>query len=88
MGAIDDATVADRRQAILDAVKRFQLVDLTPAVLTRAAEPFPVHVATLDAIHLATALELRADVGDIDFATHDRKLGDAARALDFDVQGQ
>ena len=87
MGAIDDQTVAERRQAILDAVKRFRLVDVSPAVLMRAADPFPVHVATLDAIHLATALEVRAELEDIDFATHDRKLADAARSLDFDVLG-
>jgi len=87
IGAIDDATVADLRQAILDAVKRFQLVDLSPAVLSRAADPFPVDVATLDAIHLATAVELRAEVGELEFATHDRKLGGAARALDFKVRG-
>ena len=87
MGAIDDTTVADRRQAILDAVKRFRLVDLSPAVLTRGAEPFPVHVTTLDALHLATALELRGEIEDVDFATHDRKLVDAARALDFAVHG-
>ena len=87
MGVIDDATVADRRRAMLDAVKRFQLVDLSPAVLARAADPFPVHVATLDALHLATALEVRAEQGDIEFATHDRRLAEAARALDFTVRG-
>lgn len=87
MGVIDDATVADRRRAMLDAVKRFQLVDLSPVVLARAADPFPVHVATLDALHLATALEVRAEQGDIEFATHDRRLAEAARALDFTVRG-
>ena len=87
MGAIDDQTVAERRQAILDAVKRFHLVDVSPAVLMRAADPFPVHVATLDAIHLATALELRGELEGMDFATHDRKVADAARSLDFNVRG-
>jgi hypothetical protein len=87
MPAIDDRTVSERREAILGSLQAFRLVEPSPAVLERAADPFPVFVATLDAIHLATALELRADYGDLSFATHDVKLGSAARALGFQVLG-
>ena len=39
-----------------DLLSRVSLVPLTPAVLARAAEPFPTTLGTLDALHLATAL--------------------------------
>lgn len=86
-GLIDDETVAQRRAAILDTLSRFRLVEPSRVILERAAEPFPVHVATLDSIHLATALELRADHPDLAFATHDAKLGAAASSLEFLVLG-
>lgn len=64
------------------------LVDLSAAVLTRASQAFPTPVRTLDAIHLATALLLRERrFPGLVFATHDRQLALAARALEFVVDG-
>ena len=74
------------RQSI-DRLATFTLVMSTPAILERAADPFPVSIATLDAIHLATALELRAEIDELDLATHDARLANAARALGFRVTG-
>ena len=85
--AFDDEVVAQRRKAVLQSLDTFRLVQPTRTVLERAADPFPVHVATLGAIHLATALELRSEIDDLDFATHDQKLAEAATALGFDVVG-
>ena len=87
MSAIDDEAVTERRQAVLELMSGFRLVDLTATVLERAADPFPTYVATLDAIHLATAIEARADIGVLTFATHDLKLASAARAVGFQVAG-
>lgn len=87
MNAFDDPTVAERRRAVLDFVGAFRLVELTPSVLERAADPFPVSVATLDALHLATAIELQQEIGDVLFATHDIRLASAARAMGFAVAG-
>ena len=42
---------------------------------------------TKEARHLATALELREDLPDLDFATHDAKLAVAATSLEFSVIG-
>jgi predicted nucleic acid-binding protein len=86
-GALGDDTIAERRVAVLDTLSRFRLVEASRTILERTADPFPVYVATLDAIHLATALELRADYGDLTLATHDAKLASAARALEFTVLG-
>ena len=85
--AFGDEVVAQRRKAVLRSLDTFRLVQPTRTVLERAADPFPVHVTTLDAIHLATALEVRSEIDDLDFATHDSKLAEAATALGFDVVG-
>ena len=64
------------------------MIEPTRPVLARAAQPFPVVLGTLDAIHLATALlwRERSDA-DLVMATHDATLGLAARAVGFRVIG-
>jgi predicted nucleic acid-binding protein len=69
---------------ILSAV---HLIDLTPAILYRAAQSFPVVLKTLDALHLATAMAWREQNGDLGFATHDLQLARAARETGFNVLG-
>lgn len=85
--AMDDAAVAERRSAVLETITRFTIASITPAVLERAADPFPTSVATLDAIHLATAMMVREEFPALAFATHDQQLATAARALGFLVEG-
>ena len=64
---------------------RVGLVELSPAVLRRALEPFPAPVRTLDALHLATAMYL-ADHGQrLSIATYDARMATAAVALGLDV---
>ena len=52
-------------------------VDVTRAILNRAAALTPPVLRTLDAIHLATALGL--NIADLDFITYDVRLARAAR---------
>jgi len=70
---------------------RMDLLQLTPGVLSLAASPFTIPVRTLDAIHLASAMLYRSSQPDderpIYFATFDKELADAARAVNFDVLG-
>jgi hypothetical protein len=87
VGAMDDGTVAERRSAVLDLLPTFDLISVTTTILERAGDPFPTNVATLDAIHLASALALRHETPELLFATHDRKLATAAQALGFEVVG-
>lgn len=61
-------------------------------VLTRALEPFPKPVRTLDALHLASTEFLRERQPAIQLATYDRRQATAARAMaialyDLDVDG-
>lgn len=85
--ALADEVVADRRAAILGLIDGLQLVALDAAVLGRSAEPFPTSLGTLDAIHLSSALLAREAYPELAFATHDRGLGTAARAVGFQVLG-
>ena len=60
-------------------------VPLTDEILSRAAEPFPVNVGTLQGLHLATMLELKAARGiSCAVATDDSGLLLAAESLGFE----
>jgi predicted nucleic acid-binding protein len=83
----DDMAAARDRTAVLAALSGFTLVEIGDQILGRAADPFPTALGTLDAIHLATAVELRAQVPELTFATHDRELALAAQAVGFTVEG-
>jgi predicted nucleic acid-binding protein len=84
---LDDRLVADYRADVFEAVDAFNLVALDSIVLERAAEPFPTMLASLDAIHLASALLIKDEFEGLEFATHDDELGIAARATGFPVHG-
>jgi predicted nucleic acid-binding protein len=82
-----DETVA-RLRIVTDWLEAIDLVLLRPPVLSRASEPMPMHLGTLDALHLATALIWRDRMGPLPtMATHDTALGSAARAFGFKVLG-
>jgi len=67
-------------------VAGFEQVSLCPEILDRAAGPFPAPVATLDAIHLATALVwMENRCQPLAFMTHDRQLAAAAVACGLEA---
>ncbi|HEY8865331.1 MAG TPA: type II toxin-antitoxin system VapC family toxin [Solirubrobacteraceae bacterium] len=66
-----------------EVIERFALYPVSPAVVRRAAVVEPAGLRTLDAIHLATALELMPDIGAL--FTYDRKLERAADAAGIEV---
>ncbi|MEW6684204.1 MAG: PIN domain-containing protein [Nitrospirota bacterium] len=85
---IDQATIAERREAIYTVIDTLEIAALTQSVLSRAAAPFPTELGTLDALHLATVLLWRDQVQqDLVMATHDAALGLAARASGLRVVG-
>jgi predicted nucleic acid-binding protein len=88
MGAISEDDLSERRAAVYELMAAMEVVELTRAVLARAAQPLPTAVGTLDALHLATALLWREQCGEEPaLATHDAALGRAARASGFAVIG-
>ena len=85
---IAEGEIARRREAVYRIVEALTVIEPTRPVLARAAQPLPVVLGTLDAIHLATALLWRERTdADLVMATHDAALGLAARAVGFRVIG-
>lgn len=67
--------------AVTDELAAVDLVELTTPIRTRARLLDPTPLRTLDAIHLATAME----VGVRDMLVYDRRLGAAASVYGLNV---
>ena len=72
-------------EALHGLVGRLALLEMSPPVLTRALEPFPTPVRTLDALHLASLEYLRTNGQSIDLASYDRRMVAAAGAMGVHV---
>jgi hypothetical protein len=57
------------------------MIEMVGPVLTRALQPFPVPVRTLDAIHIAALEFIRAQKQNVQLASYDKRLVAAARHL-------
>lgn len=87
-GALSVEEAAARRRTVTEWLEGIDLVLLRASVLSRASEPLPTPLGTLDAIHLATALIWRERMGNLaTMLTHDNALGLAGRSFGFDVCG-
>ena|SRR5438876_6538447 len=64
---------------------RLGWLELTPVVLARALEPWPLPVRTLDALHLASIDFLRAHGQDVTLASYDERIIAAARRLSIPI---
>ena len=88
LGVASDTELARRRALVFDYVAEMEIVEIDANVLSRASQPNPTLLGTLDAIHLATATLWQEMTGaDLTIATHDIQLGAAARASGFRVVG-
>jgi predicted nucleic acid-binding protein len=87
-GALTLDEASARARTVTAWLETIDVVLLRPPVLSRASEPLPTPLGTVDALHLATALIWRERMGPLPtMATHDTALGVAARAFGFDVRG-
>jgi uncharacterized protein len=73
---------AERRRA-QQVLARVALVDVDRPILTAAAALEPSTLRTLDAVHIATAIALGADLGGL--VSYDRRLSAAAERAHLDV---
>lgn len=72
-------------ELVRQVLVRLTFIEMTPPVLTRAREPFPTAVRTLDALHLAS-MHYIASLGQaVHLASYDRRLLDAATHLGFEA---
>jgi hypothetical protein len=74
---------ASHSEAARGIIGRGTLLELSVTNLARALEPFPVPVRTLDSLHLATMVFLRANGQTLTLASYDIRLIAAAQALGF-----
>ncbi|MCC6806210.1 MAG: PIN domain-containing protein [Deltaproteobacteria bacterium] len=85
---LSDGKIAAISENIRALIDRAEVVELGAAVLERAKQPFPTQLATLDALHVSTALlwkQWREPT--LVFATHDHQQGAGARAVGLQVIG-
>jgi predicted nucleic acid-binding protein len=87
-GSLTTEEAAARLRSVNEWFEAIDLVLLRTPVLSRASEPMPMPLGTLDALHLATALIWRDRIGPLPLmATHHTVLGLAAQSFGFDVRG-
>ena len=71
---------------VRDLLSVITTVEMTPLILARAMEPYPIPVRTLDALHLAT-IDFLQDRGQrVELASYDQRLLAAARALGMPIR--
>jgi predicted nucleic acid-binding protein len=68
-------------EAAREILARVALLELIEPIVGRAAEPFPVPLRTLDALHLASILFLKGQGIEARLATYDRRLAAGAEAV-------
>jgi predicted nucleic acid-binding protein len=68
-----------------DLLGRLAFLELTPPVLERTLEPFPMPVRTLDALHLASMAFLHARGVKLTLASYDSRLSRAASKMGIAV---
>ncbi len=86
-GRFADTELAEKLNLVRNLITTLEVIPLTPAVLERAASPFPTLLGTLDAIHLASALLWIEDHGEpLTLLTYDAELAIAAQACGLEVR--
>jgi hypothetical protein len=68
-------------EAVRNLIGRVAMIEMIGPVLTRALQPFPGPVRTLDAIHLAAIEFIRAQKQSVQLASYDERLVAVARLL-------
>lgn len=85
-GRWSDREVTERIQLLTAVSAAIHEIPIQPPILRRASDPFPIVVRTLDALHIATALLMRQQIGrPLQFLTHDRRQAEAALAAGLKV---
>ncbi|HSL68585.1 MAG TPA: PIN domain-containing protein [Longimicrobiales bacterium] len=72
---------AKAEEATRNLLGRVALLELIPEVVSRAREPFPIALRTLDALHLASVLFLNEQGVRVKLASYDERMLTAARKL-------
>jgi hypothetical protein len=85
-GSGPDGSRAGARALLLEASRHWTLLAINGSIRARTGQPFPIEpVRTLDALHLATLLELEVAVGPLRVLSTEARVVDNAKALGFTV---
>jgi hypothetical protein len=88
LGRLTNVGVVNGRTRVFELINALSIVEMDNSILERVTVPFPTPLATLDAIHMATALLWReSNREEIELATHDKQLALCARAMGIPVIG-
>jgi len=86
VGRIEASTAEHLRAELSGIVSAWGVTPISAEVVGRARASFPDdRIRTLDAIHLASALTARADLGDIELLTFDDRIRATGNLLGFRV---
>jgi len=89
LGGLMPGPAAAVRTRLARVAAHWETMRISASVITRSRQPFPVEpVRSLDAIHLATALEVRTVVPDVRVLSLDARVRDNALGLGFEVVPQ
>jgi predicted nucleic acid-binding protein len=81
-GRVAEAEAERRRSALGTVARRWSICHLTPEQIDRARRPFPREpLRTLDALHLAAALQFQRELGDVTVLSLDERIRTNAHAL-------
>ena len=86
-GALDDRQTAETHRLLVRLLEGLHIIEITPAILDRASQSYPTVVGTLDALHLASALEWRSTRTDLFLLTDDSQMETCALALGINMWG-
>ncbi len=81
IGLLKDEGLLAAFEKLAEILEGAELVALESSIKRRAMEAFPVHVKTLDALHLATALAVASQDETVAVFSYDQGMNRAARAL-------
>jgi predicted nucleic acid-binding protein len=88
-GELSEGEVTNRQVILRTAAQHWMLLGFTPAVIERAQRPFPNEpVRTLDALHLAFALEAKRIMPEVRLLSLDRRIRETARQLGLELTPQ
>jgi predicted nucleic acid-binding protein len=84
--ALDEREAAKRRSSLQSIAAGWQLLRVSPEIVSRARQPFPAEpIRTLDALHLASAITARSAVPDLVLLSLDERIRKAGLGMGFTV---
>ena len=85
-GRITEAAAADRRGRLVQAAEHWAVLALGEEIVRRARRPFPLEpIRTLDALHLAAALQARSLVPETRLLSLDDRVRNCGKELGFEL---